>query len=292
MTEVILELAINGETRKARNPHVPRAPQEIAAEGIACLTRGAGMLHNHIDDPYLTGDAAAEEYAKGWSAILAHDPAAILCPTMAAGTDLEHRISHFAACASRHGARMAPLDPGSMNMPLSGGSAVTANMLSYVNSYETIARVLDELASQRLGASMGIYEPGFLRAAVAFHRAGKLPPGSFVKLYFFGGRNYFDGSACVGFGLGPSLHALEAYREIIGDSGLPWAAAVVGGCVFTSGMARLALERGGHIRLGLEDFAGERMPSNLELLDEVVDLARSLGRSPAGSAGTARMLGL
>ena len=292
MSEVIFEVAINGETRKVRNPGVPRLPHEIAADGIACLAGGAGMIHNHIDDPYLEGDAAADEYGLGWSGILASDPGAILCPTMAASADIEGRIAHFAACRSRYGARMAPLDPGSMNMPVSGGSATSAKMLSYINSYETIASVLAELGKLGLGASIGIYEPGFLRAAVAFHRAGKLPKGSFVKFYFFGGRNYFDGGECVGFGLEPSASALEAYLEIIGDSGLPWAAAVVGGCVFSSGKARLALERGGHIRLGLEDFAGDRPPSNQELLGELVGLAGSLGRSPTGSAGTARILGL
>ena len=92
--------------------------------------------------------------------------------------------------------------------------------------------------------------------------------------------------------MGPSASALEAYLEILGGSGLPWAAAVVGGCLIETGMAKLALERGGHIRLGLEDYAGDRTPSNRELLDEVVGLARSLGRAPAGSAGTARLLGL
>lgn len=292
MTEVILELAINGETRKARNPHVPRSPQEIGEVGVACLAGGAGIVHNHIDDPFLAGDAAAEEYARGWSAILASDPAAIICPTMAFGSTAGERTSHFAACADRHGARMAPLDPGNMNLALTGGGADSARMLSYINSWESIASVLDVLGKLRLGASLGIYEPGFLRAAVAFHRAGKLPPGSLVKLYFFGGRNYFDGTECVGFGLEPSASALDAYLEILGDSGLPWAAAVVGGCVFDSGMARLALDRGGHIRLGLEDFAGDRTPSNRELLDEIAGLARSLGRAPAGSAGTARILGL
>ena len=292
MSDVIFEVAINGETRKARNPNAPRSPQEITAEGIACLAGGAGMIHNHIDDPRLEGEAAADEYGQGWSGILASDAGAILCPTMAASADVAGRISHFAACRSRYGARMAPLDPGSMNMPLSGGSAATANMMSYINSYETIAMVLDELGTLGMGASMGIYEPGFLRAAVAFHRAGKMPRGSFVKFYFFGGRNYFDGKQCVGFGLPPSASALDAYLEILGDSGLPWAAAVVGGCLIESGVARLALEKGGHIRLGLEDFAGDRTPSNRQLLDEVVALARSLGRSPAGSAGTARILGL
>ena len=292
MSEVILELAINGETRKGRNSNAPRSSQEIAADGIACLAHGAGMIHNHIDDPMLTGEAAAGEYGRGWADILASDPDAIVCPTMAFGTDIEGRTSHFADCVNRYGARMAPLDPGSMNMALSGGSAVTTNMLSYINTYESISNVLEVLGKLRLGASMGIYEPGFLRAAVAFHRAGKMPPGSFVKFYFFGGRNYFDGNECVGFGLGPSASALEAYLEILDDSGLPWAAAVVGGCVFTSGMAKLALERGGHLRLGLEDFAGDRTPANVELLDEVVALARSLGRTPAGSTGTARILGL
>ncbi len=292
MSEVIFEVAINGETRKARNPGVPRSPQEIASVAIDCLAGGAGMIHNHIDDPYLEGEAAADEYGQGWSGILASHPDAILCPTMAASADIAGRISHFAACHSRYGARLAPLDPGSMNMALSGGSATTANMMSYSNSYENIAMVLENLCKLGMGASMGIYEPGFLRAAVAFHRAGKMPKGSFVKLYFFGGRNYFDGEECVGFGLEPSASALEAYLEIIGDSGLPWAAAVIGGCLIESGMAKLALERGGHIRLGLEDYAGDRTPTNRELLGEVVALAASLGRSPAGSAGTGRILGL
>jgi len=292
MGPVILELAINGETRKPRNPHVPRTPAEIAADGIACLGRGASMLHNHIDDPFLTGAAAADIYGEGWAAILAYNADAILCPTMAAGTDVASRISHFEACAHRYGARMAPLDPGSMNMPLSGGGADSVQMLSYINNYESIAAILAELCRLRMGASMGIYEPGFLRAAVAFQRAGKLPRGSFAKLYFFGGSNYFDGSPCVGFGLDPSAAALDAYLDIIGDSGLAWGVAVVGGDVFGSGMARLALERGGHIRLGLEDFAGERTPTNLELLDQVAGLASALGREPAGSRETARMLGL
>ena len=41
---------------------------------------------------------------------------------------------------------------------------------------------------------------------------------------------------------------------------LPWAVAVIGGDVVGSGLARLALERGGHVRVGLEDYAGPRTP--------------------------------
>ena len=291
MRPLIIEVALNGETGKARNPGVPRSPAEIAADGIACMDRGAALLHNHTDDPWLTGDAAAARYGEGWAAILAQRPDAILCPSMTGGATHEERIAHFAPCA-RAGAKMAPLDPGSMNMPLSGGTAGKAKMLSYVNSYDDIALALDTMSKAGLAASMGIYEPGFLRAAIAFHKAGKLPPGSLAKLYFFGGLNYYDATPCIGFGLAPTSAALDAYIEVMGDSGLPWAVAVIGGCVFRTGMAKLAIERGGHIRLGLEDHAGERMPTNLELLEEVTGLARSLGRDIATPSQAAEMLGL
>jgi len=41
MSEVIFEVALNGETRKSRNPSVPRSPGEITAQGIAWLAAAA-----------------------------------------------------------------------------------------------------------------------------------------------------------------------------------------------------------------------------------------------------------
>lgn len=289
---VIIELALNGETSAERNPNVSRTPAAIAAEASACLDRGASIIHNHSGDIRLTGDAAARHYGAAWKVIFERHPAAILCPTGAAGRNEAESISHFLPCGREEGARLGPLDPGSMNMPLGGGGIGSAEMLSYVNDYAKIDRVLGVLAEAGMGASIGIYEPGFLRATVALHRAGRLPPGSFVKFYFFGGRNYFDGSPCIGFGLNPTAAALDCYLDILGDTGLPWAAAVVGGDVFRSGMAELAISRGGGVRLGLEDYAGDRVPTNAELLDEVVGLCRSLGRTPATALEAADLLGL
>jgi uncharacterized protein (DUF849 family) len=289
---VIIELALNGETSTARNPNVSRTPAAIAAEASACLDRGASIIHNHSGDITLTGEAAARRYGAAWRVIFERHPAAILCPTGAAGHNEAECVSHFLPCGREEGARLGPLDPGSMNLPLSGGGIDSAKMLSYVNDYAKIGRMLEVLTKAGMGASIGIYEPGFLRATVAFHRAGRLPPGSFVKFYFFGGHNYFDGTACIGFGLNPTAAALDCYLDILGDSGLPWAAAVVGGDVVRSGIAALAISRGGGVRLGLEDYAGDRVPTNAELLDEVVGLCRSLGRAPATASQAAQMLGL
>ena len=68
--------------------------------------------------------------------------------------------------------------------------------------------------------------------------------------------------------------------------------AVIGGDVVRSGIAKLALERDGHLRVGLEDYAGPRQPRNVELVREAVDLARAAGRPVAGCADAAAILQL
>jgi uncharacterized protein (DUF849 family) len=75
-------------------------------------------------------------------------------------------------------------------------------------------------------------------------------------------------------------------------TGLPWSVAVLGGDVITSGLARLALERGGHLRVGLEDFAGPRTPTNEELVEEAAHLAREMSRPVATCTEAAAILGL
>ena len=64
-------------------------------------------------------------------------------------------------------------------------------------------------------------------------------------------------------------------------SGLPWSVAVLGGDVVGCGMAELAIRRGGHVRVGLENYAGPGEPSNLDLLRAAVALIAGLGHAPA-----------
>ena len=101
---------------------------------------------------------------------------------------------------------------------------------------------------------------------------------------------YFGGS--LEFGLPPTAAALEAYLELLEPSGLPWSAAVLGGDVVGCGLAERAIRRGGHVRVGLEDYAGPAVPTDLELLDEAVALVERLGRAPATSAEARQMIGV
>jgi len=104
-----------------------------------------------------------------------------------------------------------------------------------------------------------------------------------VKLYF-GGE--------LEFGLPPTAAGLDAYLELLEPSGLPWSVAVLGGDVVGCGLAERAITRGGHVRVGLEDWAGAGEPSNLELLRALVDLVERLGRQPATIRDARRILGI
>ena len=57
-------------------------------------------------------------------------------------------------------------------------------------------------------------------------------------------------------------------------------------------MAELAIRRGGHVRVGLEDYAGPGEPSNLDLLRAAVALISGLGHAPASTAQARQILGV
>lgn len=299
MAPVIIEAAINGATALSRNPNVPRSPAEIAREALACLAAGASIIHNHIEDITCTGAAAADRYAQGWRDVLAARPDAIICPTLTICPDPVEAVAHLAPCA-RHGAAMAPLDPGSDNLCNTGPDGLPGDLrFLYVNSFELIDNSVRALADAGLGPSVAIYEPGFLRLVLAYHRAGRLPPGTMIKLYF-GGDHDFIGSAphgandprAVGFGLQPTTKALDAYLEMLEGTGLTWAVAVLGGDCASCDVARHALARGGHLRVGLEDFGGPAQPANLALVEQAAALCREMGRRPASCAEARAILGL
>jgi uncharacterized protein (DUF849 family) len=108
-----------------------------------------------------------------------------------------------------------------------------------------------------------------------------------VKFYFGGDEGFLSG-----FGLRPTPTALDAYLELLDSCDVPWAVAVLGGDVVESGIARVALERGGHLRVGLEDHAGSRTPSNEELVREAAALAEDIGRPVATCDEADKLLNL
>lgn len=291
MAAVIIEAAVNGGTPRRANANVPRTPAEIAADGLRCLQAGAAIVHNHNDEPVVGGASgihSPQPYIEAWRDILRERPDALLYPTMASGgphTSITERYAHIPALAGAGLLRLGLVDPGSVNVgPLDPEGLPAAIDATYINTFADARHMFATCRDLGLGPSISIFEPGFLRVALAFWRAGHMPPGALVKLYFGGER--------ANFGLPPTLPGLEAYLAMLQGTGLPWSVALLGGDVVGSGLAQLALERGGHVRVGLEDYAGPRQPSNVELVQEVAALASKLGRPLATCLEAAAILGL
>jgi 3-keto-5-aminohexanoate cleavage enzyme len=288
---VIIEVALNGSRRKASNPNVPVSVAELTADALACLAAGAQIVHQHDDlgRPGELGGATpaqmAAQAAEFYRALYALVPDALVYPTSNWPGDIEARWSHQTLLAQAGLLRMAYVDPGSVNIGAIGGDGrpQLAGSLLYTHSYADIAWMMAQCQTLGLAPNMAIFEPGFLRVVRGYEAAGALPRGAFVKLYF---------SERLAFGFPPTRLALDAYRSLLEGSRLPWAVAVLGGDVLASGMARWALEAGGHLRVGLEDYAGADQPSNLELVEAAVSLCLALGRPIATRAQTAQILDL
>ena len=287
MQPAIIECAINGVTPKSKNPNVPIQPEEIAADALACIAAGAAIIRNHIDLlPGATVEDAVVRYEEGWRPVLAARPDALIYPTVhfgASTTSYEH-LGPLAAGSLRVGLA----DPGSLNLGGVDGDGIPTGGFVYANSYEAIARAFTICAEHGLGPSLAIYEPGFLRTTLAWWRAGRLPRGAMLKFYFATERGYLGAP----FGLPPTRLSLDAYLAMLEGCDLPWAVSVVGGDVVASEVAPLALERGGHLHLGLEFYGGDRTPKNVDLVEEAVALCARFGRPVATPAQAARILNL
>lgn len=283
---VIIEAAINGFTPRDRNPHVPRSPEEVASDALASIEAGAAIIHNHIDVTGVSENEAAERYLQGWRPVLAERSDALVYPTVHFGKSISYE--HLIPLAESGMLRIGLTDPGSVNLGSADQDGIPVGEFVYANSFETIRRAFQICRDHRLGPSLAIYEPGFLRTTLAWWRAGRLPAGAMVKLYFSNDEGLYGSP----FGLPPTRAALAAYMDLLEGCDLPWAVSLVGGDVTSSAIAGAALQMGGHIHLGLEFYAGPDNPTNAELVNRAVHLCRTAGRPVATPTEAADILGL
>jgi len=97
----------------------------------------------------------------------------------------------------------------------------------------------------------------------------------------------------VSFGLPPTDHGLLAYLDMLEGSALPWSVSVWGGDLIQTPILRPALERGGHLHVGIDELdSPDRSLTNEELVLEAVELCAKVGRPVATNAETTAILQL
>ncbi|MEY3340980.1 MAG: hypothetical protein RLZZ269_891 [Actinomycetota bacterium] len=285
MDPVIIEVALNGATRPRSQPHVPISPEQIATSGIACVEAGATIVHQH-DDLRAVRAAGGGPEAMGalglaaYAGLLSIHPDVLVYPTANfLGSTIHERWDHHRVLAER----MPEAGLGPLRMGLVDPGSVTLGSYVYGFTPDEVSYKWNSCRELGLGASIACFTPAYVEAVVAEQSLRGLPAGSLVKFYL-----------SPDFGLPPTIESLESYIAMLAGTGLAWAVAVLGGDAVGSGIAEAAIARGGHVRVGLEDFASAsgRTPSNEELVAEVAELARLSGRGVASCSDTARILQL
>jgi len=286
---VIIEAALNGVTSKERNPLVPITPAEHTKDALACVAAGATVIHTHTADMLAPVEDVAAQYAEAYRPVVEAHPGIICYATTGVGPTIEDRYRHVELLADTGLTRAAFVDTGSVNLGGTGGDGLPAGRgYVYKNDFADVAHKMNVCRDRGLGPSVAVFEPGFLRVVLAYQKAGALPTGTLVKFYFSEG-GYLGGGDPL-WGMPPIPEALDAYLAMLGDAPIPWAVAVLGGSLLDAPVARLALERGGHLRVGLEDF--EQGPANVEQVAGAAELTEKVGRAVATIDEAASVLGL
>jgi uncharacterized protein (DUF849 family) len=286
---VVIEAALNGVTARARNANVPITAEEQAKAALTCLDAGATVIHTHASNLAAPPEEVTAEYAAAYEPVMTQFPGAICYPTTGIGRTIEDRYRHVELLADRGCIRAGFVDTGSVNLGGTGPDGLPAGPgYVYTNTFTDIAYKMRVCRERKLGPSVAIFEPGFLRVVNAYYDAGALPAGTLVKLYFSAG-GYLGGGAPL-WGAPPVIESLDMYLALLGDRRIPWAVAVLGGSVCDTPLARAALERGGHLRVGIEDW--DDGPANVDQVVRATAVAAQCGRRVASISEAAEVLAL
>lgn len=275
---LIVEVAINGSRTKADFDAVPLSADEIVRTVSACVEAGATIVHAHAGQAVVGAGARHEAapYVEPFTRVLERHPGLLMYPTLpggGVGTTMAQRLAHVCELADLGLVGLLPVDPGTMNYGrIDDAGRPPEHDKVYQTTFADVSEALSIGRRRGLPCTLSLFEPGFARLVEAHRLAGTLPAGSIVKLEFSAGARLF--------GLPPDEEGLACWLRLFDSRRVPWMVTLRDGDV-TAGLAKAAMERGGHVRVGLEDFAGPSSTRNEDLVEAAVALGRSLGREPA-----------
>jgi uncharacterized protein (DUF849 family) len=270
-SKVWLEAALNGAAGRALQPRIPVTVDAIVAEALACAAEGAAIIHVHAYDESGAPVEDADVYARIIERVRAKSDA-LVYPTLALAGDVRARLRPIRILAERGLLEWGVVDPGSVNITHRMQAAAGVDGVHYPNPDSHIRAGLTLAAANGWRPAFAIYEPGFARLGAALAAA---TPGLKTPVY----RVMFSDNLL--FGMAPSRRAVEFYAAHL-DEVAPGAPRMISGLdADIAAIADFAVDRGFHLRVGLEDapFGTER--ANVELVRDAAATIRRGGRALA-----------
>lgn len=274
-----LEVALNGPWSRSRQPNIPVTADEIVEAALACAGEGAAIVHFHAYDP-ATGRQRDDYdiYAPIIERIRSRVDVICYGTLPFTGTEALTAPQRFAAVDRLVRAGLlewSVVDPGSTNISHRADIVAGKPGFVYANPESHVRHGLQLAQAHDITPSYAIYEPGFLRLGAALHR---VHPGAPVPIY------RFMFSHGIAFGFPPEPWALDAYLRLLATehAGAPWM--VAGLDVDLGPLIETAVERGGHVRVGLEDAPlGRTGADNVALVRDARRRIESTGASLASA---------
>jgi 3-keto-5-aminohexanoate cleavage enzyme len=292
MGKLIIEARVNEYMmRDAGNPHVPYLPEEIVADALACRKAGASIVHFHARKPDGSPDHDVTTYARTVSAIRRSSDI-LVHPTLGDVTldaDPEKRLAHIIEMAKdpATGPHLAPADMGSLNLDIYNPQArrFETQERVYRNSTGTLAYFCEHMKRAGVKPYLTCWNVGFTRCAAAFIDLGIVEEPAFMS--FILTDNSFLG------GHPGTLQGLRAHTDFLPENRrVVWSVIDYGGNLLR--LASAIIAAGGNISIGIGDYHYPELgqPTNAELVERVVAIARDVGREVATPDEAKAMLGI
>lgn len=246
-----IEAAVNGPWGASRQPGSPTTVQECIEAGIACAEAGAAIIHVHAFDPAADEQRDDPEIYSRIIKGITDSVDAIVYPTIpplglvGEGTmSASERYAHIEELGDSGLLDWTVIDPGSVHFTTY--EAVRRDHLGsvYENPEAHIRTGLEVAGRYGSTPSFAIYEPGFVRLGTAL--AERYPAiGTPVYRFMF--------TDDYTFNYPPEPYALESLLRLLADEAgdVPWMVSGLG--VDITRLIPAAVDRGGHVRVGLED---------------------------------------
>ena len=293
---VMIESHQNGVRTKAMNPNTPISDDELYEDALRCWDAGATAVHDHNSEFDLLGKAAFNDYMKVWDRILKARPNMIWYPTTCNNNLVakgDCGLEHVDFLNKHANVQVAVVDTGIDQFVIDEDAEGYSMGRAYGWDLTQVAAQVKFCRARDIAMIWGVYEPGHLRVARHYVDRGMFTPGTNWDFYFVGKYGLTSTKQIGTCGMEPSLESLYYYLDMISEAKhkLPWFVSIWGeGDYDCRPLIRRVIELGGHVKTGLElHYSPHRNPTNLELLQEVQEIARAVGRPVATHADARRI---
>ena len=296
----IITCAITGSIHTpSMSPFLPITPEQIVRSGLGAAEAGAAILHLHVRDPDTGAPSHDPELFDRVVSALRERTDAVLSITT--GGSARMSVDERLAAPLRIGPELCSLNLGSMNFALHPMARRPRTWLHdwekpfldasrdgiFRNTFADMERIIGTL-SDRFGTRFEFeaYDIGHLYSLAFLMEEGIVRGRPFVQFVL----------GILG-GIGADSHALTMMQDtatrLFGD-GIAWSVLPAGRAQMSLGS--LAAERGGHVRVGLEDNLwlerGRLAESNAEHVQAMRGHFADLGLHPASPEDARQILGL